>query len=134
MAFGGMTMRVWVLLCVALVACDTGAVEWRPAKSAKEYASTDDAYRIHDPDPSCDQLGAVIVSGNDQLGKVARAAASHGGTHYVVVDEHMTDEYQSNGSGAYYGNQNAGSVSTSSSTRKVRVTDYTRANVYRCPK
>lgn len=120
-------MRLWVLASVALVACSDPA-EWRPAKSAKDYPATKDAFRVQHAPAECESIGVVHAEGAGSIDDIAKTAAKHGGTHYVVgLDVDHPEQVTTTTGSTYGGAFVANSRSETEHHRTVR------AEVYRCP-
>ncbi len=118
-------------LPLLLVACSYDTAQWQPAVASKEYPAVKDAYRVKSADSMCERIGTVSIGegeGGTHLQRLAETAARHGGTHYVVDDDHTDRSVTYNTTGTVVGNTYQGT--TRPVVHENRVTS---AIVYRCP-
>lgn len=110
-------------LVVAIAGCNDPA-DFVRAKGAADFPSTSIAYRLFSVGSDCTSIGTVEHGPSIQA--IAVTVANHGGTHYVITDERMVEEYVTSGQnlgGAAYAHQ------TSNLARRKQYT----AEAYRCP-
>lgn len=78
-----------VVAGLALVACSDPA-SFRPAQGVADLPRTEKAYRIFDVSNDCKAIGDV--EGTTIQG-IATTVANHGGTHFLVTDERVLQQY-----------------------------------------
>lgn len=126
---GAMRLTVALVLLAACAAHDPAT--FRPKHAAGAREPVKDAFRVQSPDVGCELIG-VVVDARD-VAAIARTAANHGATHYVVTNEERDTHYETSG-GAYAAPVLGGGtyVSGSSTTRAVTERSIV-AHAYACP-
>ncbi|MDB4942643.1 MAG: hypothetical protein JWP97_2177 [Labilithrix sp.] len=121
-----MMRATWLVLVLPFCGACSDPARFRPAKGAKEYGATKDAYRVQDAKEGCDELGFVVEAAT--VKDIAETAANHGGTHYRVLDDFggTTVETDTTASRGIFG-----TVDAHSSSYAVKHHVFT-AKVYRC--
>jgi hypothetical protein len=120
-------MRSCVAFALALVACSDPAV-FRPAKSAREYPAVKDAFRVRHAPDGCDIIGVIHADGNtDPIDDIAKTAAKHGGTHYVIATDRDRPETTTTTTGVV-----TRGVVVASSNAQTERNRLVLADVYRC--
>jgi hypothetical protein len=112
------------LLAMFALSCSDPAT-FRPAKGLKDYPSTKSAYRVQEPQDGCTELGFVIKASS--ISDIAETAASHGGTHYQVLDDASSSSTETDA----VATQSFGIIHARSSSYEVKHHGYI-ARVYRC--
>lgn len=121
-------MRSCVALALALVACSDPAT-FRPAKSAREYPAVKDAYRVRTAPEGCPQIGVIHADGNtDPIDDIAKTAARHGGTHYVIASDRDRPETTTTTTGHVM----PGGAFVASSSSQTEHNRLVLADVYHC--
>lgn len=104
-----------------LVACNDPA-DWRPAQGVADLPKRENAWRIFTVASDCTAIGTVEGT---SVKDIAITVANHGGTHYLVIDERVLQQYVTAPQSLAVGySQTGGSLE---STKQVR------AEAYVCP-
>ena len=116
---------------ITLAACAHDPATFRPAKDARARESVRDAYRVYQPDSACEKIG-VVVDAHD-VAAIAKTAANHGATHYVVTNEERDTHYETSGGGYAAPGPGGGTFISSSSTTRAVTERNLVAHAYVCP-
>ncbi|MBS2015899.1 MAG: hypothetical protein JST00_23630 [Deltaproteobacteria bacterium] len=104
-----------------LFGCNDPA-DWRPAQGVADLPKRENAWRIFTVANDCTAIGTVEGT---SVKDVAITVANHGGTHYLVIDERVLQQYVTAPQSLAVGYSQTGG--TLESTKQVR------AEAYVCP-
>jgi hypothetical protein len=96
-------MKTWfiplhaIVAAVTLTACAEDPGEWRPRDASKVYPPERTAFRIHSASELADcaeRIGVVHVNlpPSEAVEGIAKTAAAHGGTHYIIRGDRTSEE------------------------------------------
>jgi len=106
---------------VVLAACNDPA-SFRPAQGVADLPRTEKAYRIFEVSNDCKPIGDLEGT---TIQAIATTVANHGGTHFLVTDERVLQQYVSASPSL--------AVGYSQSQGRLESTKQIKAEAYVCP-